>query len=142
MSAEVPRRACASRTFKLSVFFLPPARHGPFSDKLGQSRMFFILPIQSNTHIRHSAKRHLTPAAHTPFPTGQPTTLKMLSLLVCSTPSECPAASMNIAAQTDSCPRQPIVTGTSVLALKYKDGVMMAADNLGAFPLSHQSRRR
>ena len=28
--------------------------------------------------------------------------------------------------------RQPIVTGTSVLAIKYKDGIMMAADNLGA----------
>ncbi|EKM77247.1 hypothetical protein AGABI1DRAFT_43707 [Agaricus bisporus var. burnettii JB137-S8] len=40
---------------------------------------------------------------------------------------------MSIAAQTDSCPRQPIVTGTSVLALKYKDGVMMAADNLASY---------
>jgi hypothetical protein len=29
--------------------------------------------------------------------------------------------------------RQPIVTGTSVLAIKYKDGIMMAADNLGTF---------
>ena len=28
--------------------------------------------------------------------------------------------------------RQPIVTGTSVLAIKYKDGIMMAADNLGS----------
>ncbi|KAJ7148189.1 nucleophile aminohydrolase [Mycena crocata] len=28
--------------------------------------------------------------------------------------------------------QQPIVTGTSVLAIKYKDGIMMAADNLGA----------
>lgn len=27
--------------------------------------------------------------------------------------------------------RQPIVTGTSVLAIKYKDGIMMAADCLG-----------
>lgn len=27
--------------------------------------------------------------------------------------------------------RQPIVTGTSVLAIKYKDGIMMAADTLG-----------
>lgn len=27
--------------------------------------------------------------------------------------------------------QQPIVTGTSVLGLKYKDGVMLAADNLG-----------
>lgn len=27
--------------------------------------------------------------------------------------------------------RQPIVTGTSVIALKYKDGIMMASDNLG-----------
>jgi hypothetical protein len=27
--------------------------------------------------------------------------------------------------------RAPVVTGTSVLALKYKDGVMLAADNLG-----------
>lgn len=28
--------------------------------------------------------------------------------------------------------RQPIVTGTSVLGIKYKDGIMMAADNLGS----------
>ena len=27
--------------------------------------------------------------------------------------------------------RQPLVTGTSVLGIKYKDGVMLAADNLG-----------
>ncbi|KAJ7074513.1 proteasome endopeptidase complex beta subunit [Mycena amicta] len=29
--------------------------------------------------------------------------------------------------------QQPIVTGTSVLAIKYKDGVMMAADNLASY---------
>ena len=29
--------------------------------------------------------------------------------------------------------RQPIVTGTSVLAIQFKDGIMMAADNLGAY---------
>ena len=28
--------------------------------------------------------------------------------------------------------RQPIMTGTSVLAIKYKDGIMMAADTLGS----------
>jgi len=28
---------------------------------------------------------------------------------------------------------QPIVTGTSVLAIKYKDGIMMAADNLASY---------
>lgn len=27
--------------------------------------------------------------------------------------------------------QQPMVTGTSVVALKFKDGVVMAADNLG-----------
>lgn len=27
--------------------------------------------------------------------------------------------------------QQPIVTGTSVVAIKFKDGVVMAADNLG-----------
>ena len=27
--------------------------------------------------------------------------------------------------------QSPIVTGTSVIAIKYKDGVVMAADNLG-----------
>jgi len=31
--------------------------------------------------------------------------------------------------------RQPLVTGTSVLGIKYKDGVMLAADNLGKLPL-------
>jgi hypothetical protein len=30
--------------------------------------------------------------------------------------------------------RQPLVTGTSVLGIKYKDGVMLAADNLGKLP--------
>ena len=31
--------------------------------------------------------------------------------------------------------QSPIVTGTSVIALKFKDGVVMAADNLGSsFP--------
>ena len=30
--------------------------------------------------------------------------------------------------------QQPIVTGTSVLAIKFKDGVAMAADNLGLSP--------
>ncbi len=29
--------------------------------------------------------------------------------------------------------QQPIVTGTSVLAVKFKDGVVIAADNLGTF---------
>jgi hypothetical protein len=33
--------------------------------------------------------------------------------------------------------RQPLVTGTSVIGLKYKDGVMLAADNLGVFPFVH-----
>jgi 20S proteasome alpha/beta subunit len=27
--------------------------------------------------------------------------------------------------------RQPIVTGTSIIAFKYRDGIMMAADMLG-----------
>lgn len=30
--------------------------------------------------------------------------------------------------------QQPIVTGTSVVAIKFKDGVVIAADNLGIFP--------
>jgi hypothetical protein len=34
--------------------------------------------------------------------------------------------------------QSPIVTGTSVIAIKYKDGVVMAADNLGAIPLPLQ----
>jgi 20S proteasome subunit beta 7 len=29
--------------------------------------------------------------------------------------------------------QQPVVTGTSVVALKFKDGVVIAADNLGVF---------
>ncbi|TFY74152.1 hypothetical protein EWM64_g9859 [Hericium alpestre] len=29
--------------------------------------------------------------------------------------------------------QQPIVTGTSILALKYKDGIMLAADNLASY---------
>jgi 20S proteasome subunit beta 7 len=30
--------------------------------------------------------------------------------------------------------QSPIVTGTSVIAIKFKDGVVMAADNLGTQP--------
>lgn len=33
-------------------------------------------------------------------------------------------------------PRQPIVTGTSVLGIKFKDGIMMAADTLGMLLLT------
>ena len=33
--------------------------------------------------------------------------------------------------------QQPIVTGTSVIAVKFKDGVVMAADNLGPSYLSY-----
>ena len=29
--------------------------------------------------------------------------------------------------------KQPIVTGTSVLAVQYADGIMMAADTLGSY---------
>lgn len=32
--------------------------------------------------------------------------------------------------------QQPLVTGTSVLGLKYKDGIMLAADNLGELTTS------
>lgn len=32
--------------------------------------------------------------------------------------------------------QSPIVTGTSVIAIKFKDGVVMAADNLGMAVLS------
>ena len=34
-----------------------------------------------------------------------------------------------------------MVTGTSVLAIKYKDGIMMAADNLGAQSLFSDNHR-
>jgi hypothetical protein len=37
--------------------------------------------------------------------------------------------------------RQPLVTGTSVLGIKYKDGVMLAADNLGKLPGSMMTPR-
>jgi hypothetical protein len=33
--------------------------------------------------------------------------------------------------------QSPVVTGTSVIAIKFKDGVVMAADNLGMFGLGH-----
>lgn len=35
--------------------------------------------------------------------------------------------------------QQPIVTGTSVVAIKFKDGVVIAADNLGPYPLLYDS---
>ena len=35
------------------------------------------------------------------------------------------------------CFRDPIVTGSSVVAIKYKDGIMMATDTLGAFCTPH-----
>ncbi|KAJ2304090.1 Proteasome subunit beta type-7 [Coemansia sp. RSA 2706] len=43
-----------------------------------------------------------------------------------------PAAAANQGANAHTS-SQPIITGTSVLAFKYKDGIMMAADTLGAF---------
>ncbi|GAA5969322.1 hypothetical protein JCM11641_007551 [Rhodosporidiobolus odoratus] len=43
-----------------------------------------------------------------------------------------PSPYTKVAAQ-NSMVRQPIVTGTSVLGLKYKDGVMLAADNLASY---------
>lgn len=41
------------------------------------------------------------------------------------------AASMGSAGDPTSHTQQPIMTGTSVLGLKYDGGVMLAADNLG-----------
>lgn len=38
----------------------------------------------------------------------------------------------NLYTATDSIPRQPLVTGTSVIGIKFDGGVMLAADNLGA----------
>jgi 20S proteasome alpha/beta subunit len=35
--------------------------------------------------------------------------------------------------------QQPIVTGTSVVAIKFKDGVVIAADNLGMNSAAHQN---
>lgn len=36
--------------------------------------------------------------------------------------------------------QQPIVTGTSVVAIKFQDGVVIAADNLGTQFPSHPTR--
>ncbi len=52
-------------------------------------------------------------------------------MVLCSTPSMFFLAVPSVA-KSKSFSRQPIVTGTSVLAVKYKDGIMMAADNLGS----------
>lgn len=47
---------------------------------------------------------------------------------------------------TDNGPKQntqqPIVTGTSVIAVKFKDGVVMAADNLGPFYLHRHLKQK
>jgi hypothetical protein len=51
-------------------------------------------------------------------------------MVVCNTPSTCLLGASR-GFSSEPVPRQPIVTGTSVLAIKYKDGIMMAADNLG-----------
>ncbi len=37
--------------------------------------------------------------------------------------------------------QSPIVTGTSVIAIKFKDGVIMAADNLGMLARTHTVRQ-
>lgn len=50
---------------------------------------------------------------------------------VCSVRSESFCVVVENAGNRRHTPRQPIVTGTSVLALKFKDGIMMAADTLG-----------
>ena len=79
-------------------------------------------------HISHSATMRLTRIAPTPSTNG----------LSPKTPSRmaCSAHSTSSSALLFSCLtiyRQPIVTGTSVLAIQFKDGIMMAADNLGMF---------
>jgi len=40
---------------------------------------------------------------------------------------------MNTNSHANQHTQQPLVTGTSVLAVKYKDGVVIAADNLGSY---------
>ena len=75
-----------------------------------------------------SATMRLTRIAPTPSTNG----------LSPKTPSRmaCSAHSTSSSALLFSCLtiyRQPIVTGTSVLAIQFKDGIMMAADNLGMF---------
>ena len=47
--------------------------------------------------------------------------------------SATPSMSVSSAPCDSQRSQYPIVTGTSVLALKYKDGVMMIADTLGTF---------
>lgn len=55
-------------------------------------------------------------------------------------------SSMQRGAATATAPvshtQQPLVTGTSVLGLKYKDGVMLAADNLGELIPPYQADGR
>jgi hypothetical protein len=46
-------------------------------------------------------------------------------------PSTSISAHVEVSAHIELTFRQPLVTGTSVLGIKYKDGVMLAADNLG-----------
>eukprot|EP00941_MAST-03F_sp_MAST-3F-sp1_P004954 g4954.t1 len=47
--------------------------------------------------------------------------------------NQCPLKSATNAAGPSTRTRRPIVTGTSVLAVTYKDGVMMTADTLGSY---------
>ncbi|KAJ7775285.1 hypothetical protein B0H16DRAFT_1449919 [Mycena metata] len=57
-----------------------------------------------------------TSMALSPSPSGQQMSQRTPSRRASSTPS-----------------RQPIFTGTSVLAIKFKDGLVMAADNLASY---------
>lgn len=74
---------------------------------------------------------HMMPMALSLYPTDPTMIRKILSLLAFNALSERIDIKLH-PAYAYLCSRQPIVTGTSVLALKYKDGIMMAADNLGA----------
>lgn len=81
---------------------------------------------------------HMMPMALSLYPTDPTMIRKILSLLAFNALSERIDIKLH-PAYAYLCSRQPIVTGTSVLALKYKDGIMMAADNLGALTPLHKT---
>jgi hypothetical protein len=122
------------RTFKDHRLSFAPALHGPLSDKLGPSRASSSAPprrtLRSPRPQRNDSYDPYSTYASPQQATNGP---KDAFSSAAQHTQSVPSAPTHALVVADAPPRQPIVTGTSVLALKYKDGVMMAADNLGLF---------
>ncbi len=90
----------------------------------------FVFSYQSGLLSSRSAKRCVRHVRNVSYPSTTLQRSKGHVLQWCPAYPVCTLSASNIHLTSS---RQPIVTGTSVLAIKFKDGIMMAADNLGIY---------